>query len=64
MVVDDTDKGSKSSDDLENEYDRIQNVETRGSDNVGDDGAVKKQDSTLTLRFIEKVMAIWQEKKP
>ena len=54
VVIDDIDKGSKSSDDLENEYDGIQNVETTGSDNVGDDDAVKKQDGTLTLRFIEK----------
>ena len=41
MGVDDIDKGSKSSNDLENEYDGIQNVETTGSDNVGDDKAVK-----------------------
>ena len=43
MVVDDIDKGSKSSDVLENEYDGIQNVETTGSDNVGDDDAVKNR---------------------
>ena len=30
-------------------------METTGSDNVGDDAAVKKQDGTLTLRFIEKI---------
>ena len=55
MVVD-IDEGCKSSDDLENEneYDGIQNVKTTGSYNVGDDNAVKKQDDTLTLRFIEK----------
>ena len=53
MVVDDIDKGDKSSDDLENEYDGIQNVETTGSDSVRDDDAVKKQDGTSTLRFIE-----------
>ena len=40
-AVDDIDEGSESSDDLENEYDGIQNVETTGSDNVGDDDAVK-----------------------
>ena len=40
-MVDDIDEGSKSSDDLENVYDGIQNVETTGSDNVGDDDAVK-----------------------
>ena len=31
-----------------------QNGETAGSDNVGDDDAVKQQDCTLTLWFIEK----------
>ena len=54
VVVDDIDKGSKSSDDLENEYDGIQNEETTGSDSVGDDNGIKKQDGTLILRFIEK----------
>ena len=53
MVVD-FDEGIKSSDDLENKYDGIQNVKTRSSDSVGDDEEVKKQDHTLTLRFIEK----------
>ena len=43
---------SKSSDDLGNEYQRIQNVITTGSYNVGDDEAVERQDNTLTLRFI------------
>ena len=32
MAVDVVDKGSKSSDDLENEFDGVQNVETTGSD--------------------------------
>ena len=41
MVIDDTDEGSKSSDNLENVYDGIQNVETTGLDNVGDGDAVK-----------------------
>ena len=63
MVFDGLDKGSKSSDDLENEYDGTQNVETMGSDNVGDDDAAKEQDDTLTLRFMEKVLGILQEKK-
>ena len=54
IVVDDIDKGSKSSDDLENEYDGIQLINITGSDNVGDDEAVKNQDDLLTLRFIEK----------
>ena len=54
VVVDDIDKGSKSSDDLENEYDGILNVETTGSNNITDDDAVKKQDGTLTLRFMKK----------
>ena len=62
MVVDGIDEGSKSSDDLENEYDEIQNLETTGSDNVGDDDALKNQDDTLTLRFTEKVIKILQEK--
>ena len=54
MVADDFDKGGKSSDDLENEYDGIQNVETTASDNnVGDDDALKNQNDTLTLRLIE-----------
>ena len=48
------DEGSKSSDDLENAYDGIQNVKTTGSDIVGGYEAVKKQDDTLTLRFIGK----------
>ena len=30
-------------------------METTASDYVGDDDAVKKQDGTLTLRFIEKI---------
>ena len=42
VVIGDVDKGSKSSDDLENEYDGIQKVETTGSDNVRDNDAVKK----------------------
>ena len=53
---DDIDKGSKSSDDLEYEYDGIQNVETTGSNNVGNDDDTVNQDDTLTLRFIEKIM--------
>ena len=63
MAVDDIDKESKSSDDLQNTYDGMQNVETTDADHVGDDDAVKKQDGTLTMRFIENVMAKWQEKK-
>ena len=46
---------SKSSDNnVENEYDVIQNVKITGWDNVGNDDAVKNQHDTLTLRFIEK----------
>ena len=45
MVIDDIDGGSKSSDDLENEYDGIQNVKTTGSDNIEDNDAIKKQDA-------------------
>ena len=52
MMVD-IDERSKSSDDLENEYEGIQIATTTGSYNVGDDEAVKKQDDTLTLRLIE-----------
>ena len=54
---------SKSSDDLGNEYQGIQNVKTTGSYNVGDDEAVERQDNTLTLRFIEKrnMIGILQE---
>ena len=55
MVVG-VDEWSKSSDHLENEYE-IKNVETTrttGLDKVGENNAVKKQDDTLTLRFIEK----------
>ena len=58
LVVDGIDKGSKSSDDLEYEHDGIQNGNTSGSDNVEDGDEVKKQDSTLTLRFIEKNVLI------
>ena len=58
VVVDDIDKGSKSSYDFEKEYDGIQNVKPTGSDYVGDHEAVKNQDDTFTLRFIEKVKAI------
>ena len=48
-----------------NEYQGIQNVNTTGSYNVGDDEAVEKQDNTLTLRFIEKckMIGILQERK-
>ena len=53
-TVVDIDEGSKSSDDFENEYDGIQNVKTTSSDIVGGCEAVKKQDDTSTLRFIEK----------
>ena len=60
MVVDDVDEGSKSSDDLDNEYDGIQNVKTMSSDIVGGYEAAKKQDDTLTLRFIKKVIGILQ----
>ena len=65
MVVDDIDEGSKSLDDLENEYDGMQNVKTTSSDIVGGYEAVKKQDDTLTLRFIEKsnTIGILQERK-
>ena len=41
MVVEGIDKGSKISDDLENEYDGIQNVKSTSSDNVRDDESVK-----------------------
>ena len=62
MVID-IDEGSKSSDDLENEYDGIQNVKTTISNIVGGYEAVKKQDDTLTLRFIEKTIGILQERR-
>ena len=39
-MIDGTDKRSKSSNDLENVYDRIQNLETTGSDDARDDNAV------------------------
>ena len=52
-MVEDIDKGSKGSDGVENEYDGIQNLETTGSDTVGDNSSVH-QDDTLTLQFIEK----------
>ena len=42
-------KGSKSSDDLVNVYDGIQNVETTGSDDVGDDDGAKKTGWHLAL---------------
>ena len=45
---------SKSSDDLGNEYQGIQNVKTTSLYNVGDGEGVEKQENTLTLRFIEK----------
>ena len=54
MVVDDIDEGSKSSDDLENEYEEIQNVKTTGWDNVGDDEAVKNRHDTLTVWLVGK----------
>ena len=38
-MVDSTDQGSKSSDDLENVYDGIKYLETTGSDNVRDDNS-------------------------
>ena len=53
FTVDDIDKESNSSEDLESVYDGIQSLETAGSDNVGNDSSVN-QDGTLTLRFIEK----------
>ena len=39
-MVNDIDKGSKSSDGLENVYDGIQSLETTGQDNVGSDNSV------------------------
>ena len=54
MVDDIINKRSKSSDDLENVNDGMQNVETTGSDNIGDGDALKHRDGTLTLRLIEK----------
>ena len=54
MMVDDIDKVSKSSDNLENVYDKMKNVETADSDNVGGNDVVKNQEGTLTLRFIKK----------
>ena len=53
MVVD-IDEGSKSSDDLENGYDGIQNFKTTNSDIVGGYEAVKKQGDTLILQFVLK----------
>ena len=50
-VVDDIDKRSNSSDDRENVYNGIQNVETTSSDNVGDHEV--NRDDTLTSRFVE-----------
>ena len=61
MVVDDIDKGSKSSDNLEIVHDGIQNVKPTDSDNVGDDGVNK--DDTLTLWFIEKGTVIGKQEK-
>ena len=54
MVVDDINKGSKSSNDLENVYDGTQNVGITDSNYAGDDDDAVSQDDTLTLRFIEK----------
>ena len=51
-MADNFNKGSKSSDDLENVQGGIQNSETTGSDNVGDDNTVHENDP-LTLRFVE-----------
>ena len=51
-MVADIDEGSKSSDNLENVHDGIQNVKTTGLDNVRNNEVY--QDDTLTLRFIEK----------
>ena len=51
IEVDDIDKRSNSSDDRENVYNGIQNVETTGSDNVGDHEV--NRDDTLTSRFVE-----------
>ena len=51
-TVVDIDEGSKSSDDLENEYDGIQNFKTTNSDIVGGYETVKKQNDTLTLQFV------------
>ena len=62
-VVVDIDGRSKSSDDLENDNERIQNVKTTGSYSVGDDEAVQKHVDMLTLRLMEKVIGILQEKK-
>ena len=53
-MVDDIDEGSKSSDDLESVYDGIQNMETTGSDNVGDDDAVKTQHGPFDLAVHKK----------
>ena len=53
-MIDDVDKGTKSSDDLEKVYDGNQNLETTDSDNVRDDNSVHRK----------KVMRIWQEPKP
>ena len=55
-MVDCIDKGGKSSADLENVYDGIQNLETTDSDNVRDD---MSQDDTLTLRLIKIAIGIW-----
>ena len=52
-MVDNIDKESNSSKDLESVNDGIQSLETVGSDNVGNDNSVN-QDGTSTLRFIEK----------
>ena len=64
MVVDDIDKGSESSEDLETVFNGIQNAETTSSDNFRDDDEVKDQHGTLTLRFIEKSNGEMAGEKP
>ena len=49
-MVNDTDEGSKSSDDLENFFDRIGKLESTGSDNVeGDNNSVIHQYDKMNL---------------
>ena len=62
MVVD-IDEGSRSSDDLQNEYDVIQNFKTTSSDNVGDDEEVKNRITRWPCGSQKKVIGILQERK-
>ena len=63
-MVDDIDEGSKSSDDLQNIYDGVQNLESTTLDNIEGNHSPVHEYNRMTLRFSRKSKENLAEARP